>query len=38
MTARIRSLPGRRYQERYSSDFIAFRLLYRVILLSISQK
>src|SRR5271155_1218107 len=30
-----RSLPGRRCQARYSSDFIAFRLLYRVVRLSI---
>jgi len=35
MTARMRSRPGRRCQARYSSDFIAFRLLNRVMVLSI---
>ncbi len=34
MTARIRSRPGKRCQAQYSSDFIAFRLLNRVIVLS----
>jgi len=33
--ARMRSRPGKRCQARYSSDFIAFRLLNRVMVLSI---
>jgi len=37
MTARMRSRPGKRCQARYSSDFIAFRLLNRVMVLSIGQ-
>ncbi len=37
MTARIRSRPGKRCQALYSSDFIAFRLLNRVIVLSIRE-
>src|SRR5271165_3673259 len=37
MTARMRSRPGKRCQARYSSDFIAFRLLNRVMVLSIGR-
>jgi hypothetical protein len=37
MTARMRSRPGKRCQARYSSDFIALRLLNRVMVLSIGR-